>query len=240
MMNLGKKVGLAALLAFGTVTAANASVVVLDTFDYTPPVVLEVNAGTVVDSTVRDDINVFDADVRYTLSYVSGPSALDSSAVSFDNSGDGVLSYSNDDFMVSQLTMDYSSFNGTPTGPIDLTVGGSMSSFYFDILSSDLGFDISVTVGSNLGANLSNFTTTSSSVNSLTHEMIDFSSFAAVGAFGDVDFTVVDFVSILLTTTEVGSDLTITEFGLTSVPEPTSLAIFGLGLVGFALSRKKA
>jgi hypothetical protein len=239
MMNLGKKLGFAALLAVGSINAANAGAVALDTFDYTPVVDLEVNVGTPVVSTVRNDINTLLGDVEFTLQHISGPSSLDSSSVSFDFTGDGVLSYSNDDFMVSTLTMLYGAFNGTPTAPLDFTQGGAQSSFYFDILSSDLGFSIDVTVGSDSGTNISGYTTTSSSVSSLTRETIDFTTFNTTAGTG-VDFTAVDFVKIVLNTTAVGSDLTITEFGITSVPEPTSVAIFGLGLVGFALSRKKA
>jgi hypothetical protein len=237
-LDLGKKLGLAGLLALGSVSAASANVVALDTFDYTPVITLEANAGTIQDSTIRNDVNSFLGDVKYTLDYISGPGALDSSSVSFDISGDGVMSYSNDDSMVSSLTMLYSTFNGTPDSPLDLTLAGSQSAFYFDILSSDLGFTIDVTVGSDFGTNVSGYMSTSSSVNSLTREFIDFTSFNTLSGTG-VNFSAVEYVSILLTTTAIGSDLSITEFGVTSVPEPTSVAIFGLGLVGFALSRKK-
>jgi hypothetical protein len=238
-MILGKKLGLAVLLAAGSVGAANASVVALDTFNYTPVIDLEVNQTTTSDTTSRNDINSFLGDVQYTLNYISGPTSLDSSSVSFDLSGDGVMSYSNDDFMVSSLTMLYTALNGTPNSPLDLTQGGAQSSFYFDILSSDLGFSIDVTVGSDTGANVSNYVSISNSVSSLTRETIDFATFNTTLGAG-ANFAAVDYVNIILTTTAVGSDLTITEFGITSVPEPTSVAIFGLGLVGFALSRKKA
>jgi hypothetical protein len=234
MMNLGKKLGLAALLALGTTGAANASVVVLDTFDYTPVVGLEVNSGTGTVSAAHFNINSFDADVEYTLAYVAG--ALDSSAVSFDDSGDGVLAYSNDTTMLSTLTISYGAFDGTPPGPLDFS---NSDAFYFDILSSDLGFNLSVTVGSNGGTDVSNYMTASTSVASLTRDLIDFADFNTVAGAG-VDFGAVDFVTILITSVSTGSDLSITEFGITSVPEPTSVAIFGLGLVGFALSRKKA
>lgn len=237
MMNLRKKVGLAALLAFGTVGAANAGYVVLDTFDYTPTVDLEVNVATTSVAAIRNDINAFNADVQYTLDYISGPSQLDSSAVSFEFMGDGVLSYSNDDFMVSQLTMTYGAFDGTPASPLDLTIAGS-SAFYFDILSSDLGFDVDIIVGSNGGADLSTYGSTSTAVSSLTRDTVNFADFNTLAGIG-ADFASVDFVSIFLTTTAVGSDLTITEFGIASVPEPTTVALFGLALVGFGLSTKR-
>ena len=236
MMNLGKKLGLAALLALGTSGAANAATVVLDTFDYTPVIDLEVNQGTTQATTTRNDINSFLGDVKYTLDYISGPSSLDSSSVSFDFSGDGVLSYSNDDFMVSSLTMLYSAFDGTPSSALDLTQAGTFSSFYFDILSSDLGFSIDVVVGSSSGS--STYMSATSSVSSYQREFIDFSNFTTLSGIG-ADFSAVNFVNIVLTTTQVGSDLTITEFGIASVPEPTTIAIFGLALIGFAFNSKR-
>jgi hypothetical protein len=236
MMNFGKKLGFAALLAFGTSGAANAALVVLDTFDYTPVIDLEVNQGTTQATTTRLNINPLLGDVEYTLDYISGPASLDSASVSFDYSGDGVMSYSNDDFMVSSLTMLYTALDGTPSTPLDLTQGGSFSAFYFDILSSDLGFTIDVTVGT--GANTSNYMSSTSSVSTYQRELIDFTNFATIGGTG-ADFSAVDFVNIVLTTTSVGSDLTITEFGIASVPEPTTIAIFGLALVGFAFNSKR-
>jgi len=237
MMNLGKKLGLAALLALGTSGAANAATVVLDTFDYTPVIDLEVNQGTTQATTTRNDINSFLGDVQYTLDYISGPSSLDSSSVSFDFSGDGVLSYSNDDFMVSSLTMLYSAFDGTPSSALDLTQAGTFSSFYFDILSSDLGFSIDVVVGSSSGSS-TYMSATSSVSSSYQREFIDFSNFTTMSGIG-ADFSAVNFVNIVLTTTQVGSDLTITEFGIASVPEPTTIAIFGLALIGFAFNSKR-
>ncbi len=242
MINLRKKIGIAALLAFGLVGSSQATVV-LDDFNYSSNILLTVNSGSTSDTTVREDINALAGDVIYTLKYNSG--ALDSSAESFDFAGDGVLTWNNDSTMLSTLSLFYTGTNGTPTGPLDLTVGGTENGFYYDILSSDIGFDISVVVGSggfDIGtgesANESIYSSTSSSVTALTRTTLNFSDFNTIKGLG-ANFASVDYVQVLLSTTSAGADMMITEFG--TVPEPTTIAVFGLGLIGLAFgARRKA
>jgi hypothetical protein len=240
MMNLGKKLGLATLLALGAASAANASALVLDTFDYVPAINLEVNSGMTSDTQTALDINALNGDVKYDLTYISG--SLDGAAVSFDDSGDGVLSFSNDASVLSSLSLNYSSYDGTPTGPLDLTGGGAFESFYYNVLSSDLGFTVDISVGSgNTGSGSTDISVSSgvsTAISSLTSVVLDFSSFTtALGA--GADFANVDFVNIVITGTTPAVDLIITEFGVTNVPEPTTVAIFGLALVGFAFNSKR-
>ena len=69
--------------------------------------------------------------------------------------------------------------------------------------------------------------------------MTNFISFASFGAV-DGFFDSITEVSITLTAGD-DVDLRITEFGISSVPEPSSIAIFGLALIGFGFSaRRKA
>ena len=231
MLNLSKKILMTMVLALGMVSYSYADIV-LDDFDYTPDpqINLEVNAGNPSDITQRNNVNVLGADVVYDLEYIAG--ALDSSAVTF---GAGNLALSNDVQNRSSLLLTYSELVA-PGAPIaDFS---ALNGFYFDLLNSDLGFSILVTIGSDSGANTSTSSTVSGAINSLTRTNVLFSSFMT-GLGTGANFAAVDYVSVLITSELESVDLLLTEFGATNVPEPTSLAIFGLGLIGLAFSARK-
>ncbi|MBA6341483.1 PEP-CTERM sorting domain-containing protein [Colwellia sp. MB02u-10] len=231
MLNLTKKILMTLVLTLGMASYSYADIV-LDDFDYTPDpqINLEVNASNTSDSTQRNNVNVLGADVVYDLEYISGD--LDSSAVTF---GAGNLALSNDVLMKSSLLLTYSELVA-PGAPIaDFS---ALNGFYFDLLNSDLGFSILVTIGSDSGANTSTSSTVSGAIASLTRTNILFSSFMT-GLGTGANFAAVDYVSVLITSELDSVDLLLTEFGATNVPEPTSLAIFGLGLIGLAFSARK-
>lgn len=233
MMNLRKKLGFAALLAFGAVSSANASLVVLDDFNYATPIDITVSAGTPVASTTRDDINSFDGDVTYDLNLTVGNGA---NTESFAVSG-GILTYNNAALSQSDLVITYSETSGNGSGPIDLTGGGAQDAFYFDVLESDAGFDVQIFVGSSL-TDVSYLVSTSTEITTLTRTTEKFDTFSTLAGSG-ADFSSVAFVRILILANTNSVDLALKEFGTTSVPEPSTVAIFGLALVGFGLSAKR-
>ena len=240
MFNLRKKIGLAALLTVSLVGFSHADII-LDDFSYSPVVDIEVNSGSTSETTERLDINALGGDVIYTLIYNGGQ--LDSSSRNIDFGGDDALAWSNDATMLSTLSLFYTGTNGTPSSPLDLTASGNQNAFYYDIIFSDIGFDISIIVGSGgfdfgtrHSVDESAYSSVSASVGGLTRTTLSFSDFNAVSGLG-ADFASVDYVHVLLSTTTAGADMMITEFG--TVPEPTSLAIFALGLIGLAFGARK-
>ena len=235
MLNLSKKILMTLVLTLGMASYSYADIV-LDDFDYTPQpnVFIEVNATVTTATTQRNNINALGADVVYDLAYVSGnPTPSRTSAASFNTNG--TMALSNDATMKSTLLLTYSEIfaPGNPTADFS-----ALNGFYFDLLESDLGFSILVTIGSDGGLNTSTSNTVSGAISSLTRTNILFSSFAT-GLGAGANFAAVDYVSILLTSDLENVDLVLQEFGATTVPEPTSLAIFGLGLIGLAFSARK-
>jgi len=230
MFKLWKKLGLATLLVFGAVSSANASLVVLDTFDYD---FFEVDAsGGGATTRQVNDVNDFYGDVLYSLQVTSGPF----STVSAFSATGGELTWGNANSQ-SILSMFYSELGAiVGSGPLDLTGDGTQNAFYFDILSSDFGFDIAVLVSSATGQSL--WEDESEKITELTRKTAEFSGFDLFSGTG-ADFSEVLAVEIFLTSSENDVDVTLAEFG--TIPEPTTVALFGLALIGFAFnSRRKA
>ena len=234
-LNFGKKAALAALVFVGSMTVANAASTPLDTFDYT----LEASSDAVgvADSATAYNVNDFGGDVNYTVTRTSLGGDEAKSEALLDGALGGILDYSNTSRTLSILEILYTDLDNSLTGPLDLEALGS--AFYFDVIYADAGFELDVIVGSDTG--VSSYMTENQEVDNLTsgiatRSTVGFDAFSTVSGTG-ADFTSVDFVKIILTSTLPSIDLTLTEYGV--VPEPTSLAILGLGLLGFVASRRK-
>jgi hypothetical protein len=233
MINLVKKLSLATLLALGTVSSAQA--MVLDTFDYNTSVTGSTASGqtTSIGPITGVTATVPAGDVTYELTTTSasiiGPVAGSSAA-------SGVLYLFNNNG-TSNLTLSYNDLVGAPATGLDITDYGLSSLFYFDIEFIDLGFSLELTV-EDIGSNTAtaNYTQQTAILPSDPTERIfvSFSDFV-----GSADFDHVKSITAVLTAANAGADLTISEVGTTGIPEPTTIAIFGLALVGFAFSSKR-
>ncbi len=237
MINLGKKLGFAALLALGVVSSAQSSV--LDTFDYGFNVALAVGASSGDSDTSGVLTGVTDTtpagDVVYTLTKTSDSDFGATGGALFTS---GLLYLFNDDG-TSNLQLNYFDEVGGPVGGLDITDGGSSDQFYFDVEFIDLGFFLDLIVMDiDGGISTLTFEQTEKVENSDPTKRI-FASFASFTP--GADFSKVATITALIRSTVDGADLKISEVGTTNIPEPTTVAIFGLALVGFAFSsRKKA
>lgn len=226
MMTLGKKLGLAALLAFGTSLSAQA--MVLDTFEYDVALVAD-GSGSSDTATFTSVTETTPAgDVTYTLSVVSDTSPFDSVTVNASIAA-GALYYSEGSNVDSQLTLNY--FDLDATSPIDITDAGDSVAFYFDVIFADSGFETLVTVTDFFGGSSTGTLTTAATATDETLYLL-FSDFV-----GTANFSMVTKIDAVINS-PISSDLILAEVG--TVPEPTTIAVFGLGLIGFAFSRKRA
>jgi len=249
-LNLGKKLGFAALLAF---SATSANALVLDSFNYDNDAfsinniaglgvlhVDKIRATTLNKNTslVSDpNVNSFGSDVNYKVSQSNNGFAI-STAVA------GVLDVSNASTGSSEIEILYGDLtaatatNGVIVNntPLDFAVFGD--AFYYDLLTLDVGTtaadDLDVTITVFDGVNYSSVELTfQERINELTRKTVAFSEFSGA------DFSNIVSVTMVLNAAN-GVDFQLDEIGVFSlVPEPTTLAIFGLGLIGFAASRKR-
>lgn len=245
-MNIGKKLGTAAIIALGTLSTANAGKLVLDTFNYNTGVVdaenfvfipVDTLTATVIDGTVITP----KADVTYTIG-LSTPTD-DEVASATASTGSGNLVYGANNQADAQLSIEYS--KGPLQGLIaagiipglDFTAGGASDAFYFDVLEADIGFTVLFEVWSQdfgaAGTGYSSFLDTG--ILSVDLSSPETRTVAFTELVGSADLTSV-YKTVLTISANGSSDFTIGEFG--TIPEPTTVAIFGLGLLGFAASRR--
>jgi len=227
-LNLGKKVGFAALLAF---SATSVNAVVLDTFDYGNDNFVNVmtddtDPNFIKTITFANDLGA--ADVHFSQGLDDDANTYFSSVLATN----GNLTFSNASGVDAKLELVY---DGPGPNVTPLSFASVGSAFYYDTVFSDTGFDITFTVTDTTG-NSDSLVYVSSAYDSSDFGGDLLRSYIGFDQFTGVDFMNIASTSILFDTTSA-ADFTLAEVGL--IPEPTTVAIFGLGLIGFAASRKR-
>jgi hypothetical protein len=227
MKKLKVLLGALSLLTLG---ATNASTLVLDSFNYNPMLDLAVTAGalTATGNVISAESGAF---VQYDLTFTGGAQGQNTANANKAHISNGILSYAETAQSDGALNITYT-FGGAF---LDVT---GFSAFYFDVTAIDGagGFMIGLTLEDNDGTTAS----TDYNITSTGVFLADFGgmAIATAGTTAGFDFSQVISAQANITSANVlGNDFILDSVGL--VPEPSALAVLGLGLIGLGLRRRK-
>jgi len=225
MKNLKVLFGALSMLTLG---AANASTLVLDSFNYNPALELTVNSGfgngTAIDTV--QSVESF-ARAQYELNYTNTESGSATTTANKAFVSDGILSYGENPNGNGTLNIKWDYVNGAL---LDFT---GYSDFYFDVtyIDGSGGFDATLTLEDADG-------TLISATYNISSVGVFLAGFSSMMAGADFDFTQVRSATAFISSDGAGDDFALDSVGL--VPAPASIALLGLGLLGLGLRSRKS
>ena len=231
-----KTLTIAALAVFGILaTETRAASLLIDAFDTAQT--LQANSGSPTDSgSVGPVAGIIGGHRDTTANWTSGPNDVDvdidtGTASAFD------MSTGSDTLGNAKIQWDGGDgstvLNPTGLGGVDLTLASTLNAINLEVLFDDLPVDVILTVytdGSNWSSALLSLP---GGIFSPQSESVLFSSFVA-GAGAGADFANVGAIELEISTQFPATDLTLDFVESTFVPEPSSLALAGFGIVGLA------
>lgn len=159
--------------------------------------------------------------------------------IDIDNTSPGNMSYSSDIGVDGKVTIQWDGADGSSAldtaglGSVDLTAGGE-NAIGIRVVASDFAADLMFEVYSNGGADVSTLMTSTPALATNADLIIPFADF-----IGTADFTDVSAI-VMMIDGPVNTDLQIDFVQSTiEVPEPGMAALFGLGLIGLGLARRR-
>ena len=216
-----------AALAFSALTFGSAQALTIDTFNFDQTVS---STGGLVSDVVSDAASILGIEREASINQL-GPGGS-ASTIAFNTGLPGFMTLGNTNAL-SVTNIVYDGIGSAGLGGIDFTQGASQNAFNLFIVSGDFPTDVTLTVSSASGT--SALTLSTPGLASNVPFIFEYSDFT-----GTADFSLAESIQIQLVTTNTQADLQLDFFGTTStIPEPMTLAILGLGLAGLSFARKR-
>lgn len=220
--------------------AQGASALTIDSFDDTQEASVDNAPGS---PTTLATPGAFSDERTVSVARATGANDV---AISINAGGGSTLAFSAGASSTGSALIEYTATGGGDIAPgVDLTDGGSQDAFGIEIQSGDFSADLSLTVRDS--NNVSHTATLATPL--LPLNVVFFFEFTAFTNAG-VDLSDVEFLSLGIVAGSPNTDLVLDLFdtrqgpstpsGPNPVPVPGTVALLGLGLLGFARSRKSA